>query len=176
MDATKSHDWGLIVAGVLLIICSFVFFFWPGLTLVSLAAIAGAAFLVAGIFDIIAYIRMRKAEGLSAWAVVYAICDIILGFLLLVHPLLFAAVIPWVVGVFFVAFGIMEIVLAVRARGGSVNGWGWLIFSGIISILCGLMFFVSPESFSIFLSVFVLMRGISMIYYGWNASKGLYVA
>ena len=119
---------------------------------------------------------MRKAEGLSAWAVVYAICDIILGFLLLVHPLLFAAVIPWVVGVFFVAFGIMEIVLAVRARGGSVNGWGWLIFSGIVSILCGLMFFVSPESFSIFLSVFVLMRGISMIYYGWNASKGFYVA
>ena len=43
MDATKRHDWGLIVAGILLIICSFVFFFWPGLTLVSLAAIASTS-------------------------------------------------------------------------------------------------------------------------------------
>ena len=149
MDTTKKHDWGLIVAGILLIICSFVFFFWPGLTLVTITAIAGAAFLVAGIFDIIAYVRMRASMGLSAWAVVYAICDIILGLLLLLHPIMFAAVIPWVVGVFFVAFGIMEIVLAVRAKSGSVDGWGWLIFSGIVSIICGLMFFVTPETFSV---------------------------
>lgn len=176
MDTTKKRDWGLIVAGILLIICSFVFFFWPGLTLVTIAAIAGAAFLVAGIFDIISYVHMRKSMGLSAWAIVYAICDIILGLLLLLHPVMFAAVIPWVVGVFFAAFGIMEIVLAVRAKGGSVNGWGWLIFSGIVSIICGLMFFVMPETFSVFLSVFVLMRGISMIYYGWNADKGMFVA
>ena len=74
------------------------------------------------------------------------------------------------------AFGIMEIVLAVRAKSGSVDGWGWLIFSGIVSIICGLMFFVTPETFSVFLSVFILMRGISMIYYGWNASKGVFVA
>ena len=51
--------------------------------------------------------------------------------------------------------------------------WGWMLFSGIVSVLCGITFFVAPASFSIFLSVFILMRGVSLVFYGWNANKGM---
>ena len=177
MEAVKhtgtqgKHDWGLIAAGALLILCSFIFFVAPGITLVTITAIAGAAFLVSGIMDLVNYIRYRKTAGLSAWAVVYAVCDFIIGAMLLIHPLLYSAVIPWVVGVFFIAFGVMELFGAGQLRKGGAPAWGWMVFSGIVSILCGVMFFVAPASLSIFLSVFVLMRGASLIFYGWNMSK-----
>lgn len=173
MDMTKKHDWGLIVAGILLIICAGFFVVAPGLTLVTITAIAGAAFLVSGIFDIINYVRFRKVMDLSGWALAYAILDIIIGLMFLLHPLAFAAVIPWVIGAFFLVFGVFEIVGSFRIKKTGLSMWGWMLFSGIVSALCGLTFFFAPAAFSIFLSVFVLMRGISMIVYGWNAGKAL---
>ena len=175
MDMTKKHDWGLIVAGVLLVLCAFFFILAPGLTLVTITAIAGAAFLVSGIFDIINYVRFRKAMDLSGWARVYALLDSVIGFVFLLHPLAFAAVIPWVIGAFFLVFGVVEIVGAIRIRKTGASLWGWMLFSGIVSALCGLTFFFAPASFSIFLSLFVLMRGVSMIMYGWNAGKAMMV-
>ncbi|RDB63378.1 hypothetical protein C1878_05850 [Gordonibacter sp. 28C] len=173
MDSTKKHDWGLIVAGVLLVLCAFFFLVAPGLTLVTITAIAGAAFLVSGVFDIINYARFHKVMNLSGWAIAYAVLDIIIGLMFLVHPLAFAAVIPWVIGAFFIVFGVFEIIGAFRVRKTGISMWGWMLFSGIVGALCGLTFFVSPASFSIFLSVFILMRGVSLVFYGWNTNKAL---
>lgn len=173
MDSTKRHDWGLIVAGVLLVLCAFFFLVAPGLTLVTITAIAGAAFLVSGVFDIINYARFHKVMNLSGWAIAYAVLDIIIGLMFLVHPLAFAAVIPWVIGAFFIVFGVFEIIGAFRVRKTGISMWGWMLFSGIVGALCGLTFFVSPASFSIFLSVFILMRGVSLVFYGWNTNKAL---
>lgn len=173
MDTTKKHDWGLIVAGILLVVCAFFFLAAPGLTLVTITAIAGAAFLVSGIFDIINYVRFHKVMNLSGWAIAYAVLDIIIGLMFLIHPLAFAAVIPWVIGAFFIVFGVFEIIGAFGVRKTGVSLWGWMLFSGIISALCGLTFFFSPATFSIFLSVFILMRGASLMFYGWNANKAM---
>ncbi|MBC2889079.1 HdeD family acid-resistance protein [Gordonibacter massiliensis (ex Traore et al. 2017)] len=173
MNTAKKHDWGLIVAGVLLVLCAFFFLVAPGLTLVTITAIAGAAFLVSGVFDIINYARFHKVMNLSGWAIAYAVLDIIIGLMFLVHPLAFAAVIPWVIGAFFLVFGVFEIVGAFRVRKTGIPMWGWMLFSGIVGALCGVTFFVSPASFSIFLSVFILMRGVSLVFYGWNTSKAM---
>ena len=173
MDTTRKHDWGLIVAGILLVLCAFFFVVAPGLTLVTITAIAGAAFLVSGIFDIINYVRFHKVMNLSGWAIAYAVLDIVIGLMFLIHPLAFAGVIPWVIGAFFIIFGAFEVVGSFRIRKTGVPMWGWMLFSGIVSVLCGITFFVAPASFSILLSVFILMRGVSLVFYGWNANKGM---
>lgn len=173
METAKKRDWGLVIAGILLVICAFFIILMPGLTLITLTAIAGAGFLVSGIFDIVNYVRFHKQMNLSGWAIAYAILDIILGLMLLLHPLALAGVIPWVVGLFFVVFGIFEIIGSFKIKGAGVPMWGWMLFSGIISVLCGITFFANPATFSIFLAVFVMMRGISLVFYGWNTSKGL---
>ena len=153
MDTTKRHDWGLIVAGILLVVCAFFFLVAPGLTLVTITAIAGAAFLVSGVFDIINYI--------------------VIGLMFLIHPLALAGVIPWMIGAFFIIFGVFEIVGSFTVKKTGVPLWGWMLFSGIVSVLCGLTFFVWPAALSIFLSVFILMRGVSLVFYGWNANKAM---
>ena len=81
MDIKVGRNWGLFAAGIALILIGFVLLMVPGLTLVSIAVIAGCMFLAAGIVDAWAYFKYRRAEGLSAWALAYAACDIILGVL-----------------------------------------------------------------------------------------------
>lgn len=164
MDATTKRDWGMFAAGIALIIVGFVFLWAPGLTLVSIAAIVGAMFLVVGAFDVYTYARYHHSLDLSGWLLAYAICDIILGIVFLIHPILAAEVIPWVAGAFMAAYGIFEIVAGVQLRG-SVT-WGWLLFGGIVSILCGVCFFIWPASFAIFLAFFLMMRGVTLAVYG----------
>ncbi|MFR8831525.1 MAG: HdeD family acid-resistance protein, partial [Eggerthella lenta] len=102
MDTTNKHDWGLVIAGVLLVICSMFFLFAPGLALVTITVIAGAAFLVSGIFDIVNYFRFRRAMDLSGWALAYGALDIVLGILFLVNPLVSAGALAWFIGAFFI--------------------------------------------------------------------------
>lgn len=173
MNMAKKHDWGLIVAGALLILCAFVFVAAPGITLATITLIAGAAFLVSGVFDIVGYVRFREAANLSGWTLAYAVLDIVIGLMFLIYPIAFAAVIPWVVGAFFVAFGIYEVVGSFRLKKMGVSLWGWPLFSGIVSALCGLMFFFAPPTFSLFLALFVMMRGVSLLIYGWNVGRAL---
>ncbi len=113
MDIKVGRNWGLFAAGIALVIIGFVLLMVPGLTLVSIAVIAGCMFLAAGIVDAYAYFKYREAEGLSGWALAYAICDIILGVLFIVHPIASAVVIPWVMGIFLMARGVQMAVYGV---------------------------------------------------------------
>ena len=90
MSASK-HDWGLIFAGVALAAAGFFCMLAPGLTIVTIAAVVGAFFLVAGVFDIISYIRLRNILPRSGWELAYAIIDVLLGLIFLLHPLAFSA-------------------------------------------------------------------------------------
>ena len=128
-------------------------------------------FLAAGIVDAYAYFKYREAEGLSGWALAYAVCDIILGVLFIVHPIASAVVIPWVMGIFVVAYGIFEIVAAVRFRD-ALPGWGWVLFAGIVSLFCGIAFFLWPGTFALFLGFFLMARGVQMAVYGVSAAPG----
>lgn len=173
MYSEKKRDWGVIVAGILLVICAFICLLMPGVTLVTITMIAGASFLVSGILDVVEYIRSRNQLMLSGWVLAYAILDILIGFMFLVHPLAFSVVLPWLIGAFFAVFGVFEIVVAVKGRKAGVPMWGWAVFSGVVGVICGLTFFLSPATLSIFIALFMIMRGASLLVFGWNAGRML---
>ena len=159
MVELRRHDWGLIVAGALLVLLAIFITAFPGLTMATITAILGAGFLV--------------FTSPSPWMIVYAVLDIIIGVMLLLHPIVFSGVISWLVGIFVVAFGIIEIAGAIQLHKFSMPMWGWMVFSGIVDILCGVVFFVYPAMLAVFLAVFVIMRGVSLIMYGWRADSVL---
>lgn len=168
--AETGRDWGLFFAGLVVLISGVIIFFWPGLTLVSIAILAGVMLLVGGVFDLISYFRFRNTGMTSGWAVVNAICSIILGLMFLIHPVLTSTVIPMVAGVFVLFYGGMAIAAAISLRKAG-PGWGLMLLNGLVSILCGFMFIFMPASFAIFLSVFLIMRGVTMCVYGLSTAQ-----
>ena len=110
---------------------------------------------------------------LSGWVLAYAILDILIGAMFLLHPLAFSVVLPWLIGGFFIVFGVFEIVMAVRGRSAGMPMWGWAVFSGVVGVLCGLTFFLSPATLSIFIALFMIMRGATLLVFGWNAGRML---
>lgn len=164
-EGKVKRDWGLFFGGILVFLSGLVILFWPGLTLVVIAEIAGVLLLIGGIFDLISYIRLRKTELSSGWALVNAICSLILGLMFLLHPIVTASVIPLLAGVFVIIYGVMAIVAAFSLRNAG-TGWGLMLVNGIVSVICGFMFIFMPESFAIFLGIFLMMRGVTMSTFG----------
>ncbi len=172
----SGRNWGLFIVGLLVALGGFVFLFWPGASLIAITQVAGALLIVGGIFDFVAYSQDRKYGTQTGWAIVNGICCILLGLMFLVHPIVSAAVLPFLVGVFVTAYAIVSIIAAFGMRNlGSI--WGFMLANGLVSLLCGIMFITMPASFVIFLGVFMIMRGVTMCVYGvtTNRSDTLFV-
>lgn len=161
----------MIVAGILLVVFGAVCALFPGLTLASIAFMVGAAFVVSGVVDIMAYTRDRAVLPMSGWLLAYGVLDVIVGVMFLVHPFAFAMVLPWLVGAFTVVFGVYEIVGSVRARSANVPMWGWSLFSGVVTLVIGILFFVMPEMLALYIALFAVMHGVSLIVLGVNSYK-----
>ena len=46
-------------------------------------------------------------------------------------------------------------------------------FYNVLNLLCGLAFFLSPATLSIFIALFMIMRGATLLVFGWNAGRML---
>ena len=165
------RNWQLIVAGILLALFGIVCLVFPGLTLASMAFMVGAAFLLSGIVNVVTYLRDRDFLSLSGCVLAYGIVDILMGLMFLFHPAVFASVLPWVTGLFVIIFAIYEIAGSFVTRKGGFTLWGWLLFSGVVSLILGASFFLFPEMLALCIGLFALMRGVSLIVLGANAQK-----
>lgn len=171
MNSKTERNWQLIVAGVLFILFGLVCAFFPGLTLASIAFMVGAAFVVSGVVNIATFIRDRELLGFSGWILAYGILDVLIGGMFVIHPFAFAAVLPWVIGAFVLVFGAYEVVAAFMIKRSGLPPWGWMLVSGIISIVIGFLFFYLPEMLALFIALFALLRGVDLIVVGANAGK-----
>lgn len=171
IEKSEKRDWGLIVLGIVVALCGIIFIVSPGIMLVTFTMVVGAALVVAGISDIVSYVRWRNVSSLSGWMIAYAVLDIVIGLMFLLMPVAMAAVIPWVVSIFFIAFGVFEIAGSIRAKQAGFKSWGWMLFSAILAILCGIMLLVHPASIIVLIGVFAIMRGSTMIIIGASINQ-----
>lgn len=163
-------DLSLIVVGILLIICSCVIIVFPNLALVTIAAFTGAAFLASGIGDIISFIRLRNANNASIWTLGYAAIDVIIGIVMLVHPVATAEVVPWLVALCFGILGVFEIVTSIVIRK-IVSSWTWTLVSGIVCVAGAVMLFMFPVFLAPMLAIVAAVRGVGMIVCGFVAGR-----
>lgn len=175
MITIRERDWGMIVTGIIVAVVAIVIMVAPGLSLAAIAVIAGIMFLLTGVSDIIDYVRYHNQMRASAWEIVFAVVSIVIGLVLVIHPVATSSVLPWLVGVVLLVFGVIEIASAVNARQRGSLMWGLPMFAGFACAILGILFFVLPDLFTILLGLIVLVRGISLILYGWNIGKELIV-
>lgn len=170
---TSTKDWPLIVIGILMVVCGFVIWLTPVGTLVAITMLAGAGFLVAGVIDIIEYVRMRTFAPLPGWTLLYAVLDIVIGILMLAYPVVLAGMIPWLVGFGIIVFGAFEAFAAMQARKMPGVPWGWMLFSAIVDIVCGISFMAFPAMLALFVALFAIMRGATLVVFGVVGRRGL---
>lgn len=157
--------WAVALRGVFAILFALIALFWPGVTMLTLVMFFSAYMLVDGIFGIVAAIRAAASHQRWGLLVLEGILSILVGIV--------AFVAPGLTIVFFVALwaawslvtGILMIVAAFKLD--PVFGRGWLIFSGIVSVLFGVALLIAPMVGALvatwWLAAYALIFGITLL-------------
>lgn len=142
LHALAKNWWLLLLRGIAGIIFGVLAFAWPGITILTLVIVYGAYALVDGIFAIGAAIRGGEAQS-RWWLILIGILGIAAGLFSFLQPGLVALVLVTFIGAWSLIHGIFEIVGAIKIRKEIDNEW-WLILSGALSVLFGLVMLFMP--------------------------------
>ncbi len=98
--------------------------------------LVGLMMIVSGVFEVIHGFQMKDWSRFFLWIVI-GLLYIAAGFIAFSNPLLASAVLTLMLGIGLITAGIVRIVLAMNMKSGSA--WGWLVASGIITLVLGAM-------------------------------------
>jgi len=69
-----------------------------------------------------------------------------------------------VIAALFIAEGIMEFIMGLRMR--PHDGWGWVVFSGLVAVAAGLLIALSLPASAVW--ALGLLAGINLLFSGWS--------
>jgi len=117
MGSAPAPRWWLALVGLLGIAVGILTFAWPGITaLVLLLFIAGWA-IATGILQIVGAIRLRKEIDNEWLLIASGVLSVIFGLILVAQPATGALALLYVIGIYAVLYGILEVWLSLRLRG-----------------------------------------------------------
>lgn len=131
ITAMANKWWVFVLAGVLIVLLGMFAIVSPYIAGLAIALVVGWVFLFAGILHIVqAFWNMRTT---SLWLpLLIGVFYFIVGLALLAYPILTLVSLTLLLGAFFLIEGILTILWAFQ-RG--VQNRGWLIFSGVITLI-----------------------------------------
>src|SRR3954451_1545337 len=135
IEETIQAYWGLFLAqGVIMIILGVLAVIWPQISTVAVDIYIGWMFLLSGIVGLA---TMFLAPSVSAflWSLLTAALSLVVGVLLLWHPVEGTVSLTLVLIAFFIAEGVFQIAAGIRFRDAFPDSWGWMVMSGMADLL-----------------------------------------
>ena len=168
--------WVFVVRGALAILFGLCALAMPGITLATLILLYGAYALVDGITAAIAAFTKRRPGDGFPWAVlVIGLAGIAAGIVTFMYPGLTALALLYFIAAWYIVRGVSEIFVAISLRK-EIQGEGWLIAAGALSVLFGLFLYARPGAGALavlaVIGVFAVVFGILLIALGFKL-KGL---
>jgi uncharacterized membrane protein HdeD (DUF308 family) len=161
--AGVGRHWGWVLAfGIITLLAGLLTLAWPGRTIVVVAVLFGAQLVVAGIFRFVAALASDDETGATrVLLALLGVLSFIVGLYALGHVLLTIAALALLLGIFWIVNGAVEVFAALSHRG--MQGRGWTIFMGLLSVLAGVVVLVYP---GISLATLAVVLGFWLVVFG----------
>lgn len=148
--------------GVVMLLLGSLAIVFPAVTSVSIEMILGILLVVGGVGRVISIFRSKGWGDFFLKLIVSAIY-LAAGVMLLAYPLEGTLTITLLLAIFFLAQGIVNIVVSFVESG--MRGWGWLLFNGVVSLILGALIWAELPSSAAW--AIGLLVGIWLIFDGW---------
>lgn len=160
---TIRNNWGWFLGfGILLVVLGMFAVGAAAFTTILSIFIIGLVLFIGGIAKVI-YSFFAKDWGGFFISLLVGLLYGITGAIFLTKPVQAAAALTLLIGSLFVVSGSFKIVSSIVAR---FTNWGWLLFSGIVSLVLGILVLSEWPVGSLW--IIGLFVGIDMIIYGWT--------
>jgi len=112
---SSSGWWVLFVLGIVGIVVGVLCFIHPGNVALLIFYLVGIWLIISGIIGILSAFTLRAAGG-EGLLVIVGIVSIIVGIIFVIHPTTSILTIVWILGLFALIYGIIQIVRAIQLR------------------------------------------------------------
>ena len=167
---SASKNWGwVLVSGIAFVVLGVVALAFSVMTTLASVFVLGWILAFAGIFEAVHAFKMPRWSGVLL-ELLAAILYVVVGVLMIVRPGAGALSLTLLIGAFFLVGGIFRIVAAAAMR---PPHWGWLLMSGIVTLLLGLLIVADwPASgywvIGMFLGIDLIFSGTSLIMFAFG--------
>jgi uncharacterized membrane protein HdeD (DUF308 family) len=162
--AALGRHWVMfLVEGIALLVLGAVAIVVPGIATLAISIFLGWLLLLSGIVGLISSFWMREAPGFW-WSLISAVLGIVVGIVLIAWPVGGLLSLTLVLIVFFFVEGVATIMFAAEHRRQLSGRWGWMLTSGIVDLILGVIIlsgFPSTAAWAIGLLV-----GINLVFGG----------
>lgn len=162
---------GLWIAGAASIILGALAIIFPFVAALAAGLVFGALLAALGAIEIIRALLSRGSDQ-RLWTFVFGLLSLSAGAVLLLYPFESVLTLTILLAAFFVLGGIVKLAGAwqlspARRRAGKlpeIGGWGWLAFSGALSLLLGAVLFLGLPVSAVW--AIGLLIGVDLIFLG----------
>jgi uncharacterized membrane protein HdeD (DUF308 family) len=159
-----ARRWGWFLAlGIVLVLIGMAAILFPFLSTIAAKIAIGWIFLVAGVVEVFHAFYVQRWAGFF-WNLLIGLLYIVAGGWLAFFPLTGILTLTIVIAALFIAEGIMELVMGFRMR--PHEGWGWVVFSGLVAVAAGLLIALSLPASAVW--ALGLLAGINLLFSGWS--------
>lgn len=153
---THKRNWYRL-QGVVFLVAGILALLLPVAAVIGLEILFAALLIVSG-----GYQAYQGALDRSGWLLASGVLSLFLGLVLVFIPLAGAVALATLIAVFLLLEGIIEVLFALEIRFSA--RWKWLMLSGILSLILGVLLLIGWPSQTVVLAGILL--GINFIFYG----------
>lgn len=163
--------WAFVLRGVLTILFGVAAIAQPQITAAVLVTLFGFFALIEGIAAAVQSFGIRKHEEDWWLMLVGGLIAAAIGGLTLFRPDVTILAIVLYIGVWAIVSGIVQVIFAVRVRK-LVEGEGWLVLGGLLSVIAGLLLLFQPAmgaaTLVTVLAVYAILFGLFVVVVGFR--------
>jgi uncharacterized membrane protein HdeD (DUF308 family) len=164
LEAMHQHWVAFLIEGILLVVLGLLAVTLPELASLAATVLFGWILLLSGVMGLVTTIRARRAPGFI-WSLISALLGIAAGMLLLWSPLRGTLSLTAILIAFLIVEGIVSILYALEHRSALTGRAGWMIASGIVDLILGIMLFAGLPGTAVW--AIGLLVGINLLFGGW---------
>lgn len=163
-----------VVRGVCAILFGVIAMVWPGKTAVVLAVIIGIFAVLDGIIDLIDAIRHRGTGGVGLRAFL-GVISLLFGIIILVWPGKTIGFMVFLIAIWSIAIGLLQIFANVGIRKEAPGAWVWGVIAGALGLVFGILVMfnlgIGLVALMWMLGIWAIVFGLALIVLGLQVRK-----
>jgi uncharacterized membrane protein HdeD (DUF308 family) len=153
-DAIATVWWVPLVLGLLSLVAGVIVLIKPSNSLKAITVVIGIFILLDGIMQL--YMGLRRRVENSTMVAVIGVLDLIIGIILIRHPIAGVTAVALLIGIWLAAAGVLRLIMAFESHGDRL---GRLLVGGI-ELLAGIVIIANPN---IRLATLAVLVGVAFI-------------
>ena len=166
--------WLVALRGLFAISFGVVALMWPGITLQALVMVFGVYAVLDGVLSSVTAVGNRQHYPRWGLVLLNGLLSITAGVMTFVWPSITALVLLFLIAAWAIVTGFFEVVAAIALRR-ELEREGWLVLSGVLSVLFGLAVVIWPGAGALALvwliAIYAFVFGITLIALGFRLRR-----